>query len=159
MSSRTGGVAVAVSAEELPGPELADALAEREVGRPEVVAPLRDAVRLVDRDQRRAATFSSSAPELVAGERLRRGQDEQRAALRDPRQRGAAIGDADRAVEPDRGDAELLQLRELVLEQREQRRDDDRRLRQEQRRELVAERLAAAGRQHEQHVPPGEHGR
>ena len=100
MSSRTCGVAVAVSAEDASGCELLQALAEREIRRPEVVAPLRDAVRLVDRDQRGRDDLEEP-PELVAGERLRRGQDEQRAALRDARQRLAPIGGADRAVEPD----------------------------------------------------------
>src|SRR5262249_61552011 len=96
-------------------------------------------------------------PELVAGERLRGGEDEERAALRDACQTLPAIGDAHSAVEADRRDAELLHLEVLVLEKREQRRDDHRRLRQEQRRQLVAERLAAAGGHDEQGVAPGEH--
>ena len=157
MSSRTCGVAVAVSPRMRPVCELLQALAERQVGRTEVVAPLRDAVRLVDGDQPGRHDLEQP-PELGTGERFGRGQDEQRAALGDARQPLAAIGDADGAVEPDRRHAELLHLEVLVLEQREQRRHHHRRRRQQQRRELVAERLAATRRHHEQRVVPGEDG-
>ena len=143
-------------AEDATGLELLEPLSEREIGGTEIVAPFRDAVRLVDRDQGGRNDLEQAA-ELVAGERLGRGEDEERAALRDACQTLAAIGDAHRAVEADRRHAELLHLEILVLEQREQRRDDHRGLRQEQRRKLVAERLAAAGGHDEQRVAPGEH--
>ena len=55
MSSCTRGVAVAVSAITGAGRSCGQALAEHAVVGPEVVAPLRDAVRLVDRDERRLA--------------------------------------------------------------------------------------------------------
>jgi len=51
-----------------------------------------------------------------------------------------------------RTDAELGQRGHLVLHQRDQWRDDDRRARAQQRRELVAQRLAAAGRHQHQRV-------
>ena len=155
MSSRTVRRGRGREAEDASGLELLQALAEREVGGTEVVAPLRDAVRLVHRHQRGRHDLEQAA-ELVAGERLRRGQDEQRAALGDARQTLATIGDADRAVEANGRHAELLHLQVLVLEQREERRDHDRGLRQEQRGQLVAQRLAAAGRHDEQRVAAGE---
>ena len=53
ISARTGGAAVAVSASTGGAAELLDERAEPQVVRPEVVAPLADAVRLVDHEQRR----------------------------------------------------------------------------------------------------------
>src|SRR5436309_3361600 len=66
--------------EDLAGVEARQPLTERQVGRPEVVAPLRDAVRLVDRDQARRLLLEESA-ELRSRERLGRRQDEERATL------------------------------------------------------------------------------
>ena len=45
---------------------------------------------------------------------------------------------------------------DLVLHQRDQRRDDQRHAVEQQRRQLVAERLAAAGREHRQRAAPGQ---
>src|SRR5262249_52507721 len=110
---------------------------------------------LVDRHQGRRHDLEQAA-ELVARERLRRGEDQQRAALRDARQALAAIRDPDRAVEAYGRHAELLHLQILVLEEREERRDHHRGLGQEQRRELVAQRLASAGWHDEQRVAASE---
>ena len=52
ISSRTTGVAVAVHASTRAAPSSARSAADAEVLRPEIVAPLADAVRLVDGDQR-----------------------------------------------------------------------------------------------------------
>ena len=51
MSSITASVAVAVSARTVGLPRRGSGAADLEEGRPEVVAPLRDAVRLVDDEQ------------------------------------------------------------------------------------------------------------
>jgi hypothetical protein len=55
-------------------------------------------------------------------------------------------------VEERRRDAELLQRRDLVLHQRDQRRHHHRAALAQQRRDLVAQRLAAAGRHQHQRV-------
>ena len=60
MSSWTAGVAVAVSAMIGAGRSSGKPLAEHAVVGPEVVTPLRDAVRLVDGDERRLARASIS---------------------------------------------------------------------------------------------------
>ena len=54
MSSRTCGVAVAVSAIVGGAPSRSRTSRDAQVARPEVVAPLADAVRLVDGEQRHA---------------------------------------------------------------------------------------------------------
>ena len=61
----------------------------------------------------------------------------------------AAVAGVERA----RRDAETLELRHLVTHQRDQRRDDDGEPVAQKRGQLIAERLAAAGRHHREHVP------
>src|SRR5438128_2052824 len=136
--------------------EADEALAEREVRGAEVMAPLRYAVRLVDRDETGRRLLEQRA-ELVPGEGLGRGENEQRSTRGDAGERRTSIRSADRTVEPDGRHAELLHLQVLVLEQGEQRRHHHGRPRQQQRRELVAQRLTAARRHHEQHVALLQH--
>ena len=69
-----------------------------------------------------------------------------------PRASGLGAG-----VEPLGRHARLLQGRHLVGHQRDQRRDDEAEARPDQRRDLVAQALAAAGRQHGQRAAPGQH--
>ena len=71
MSSATCGVAVAVSAIDRAGPERARGVGQREVVGAEVVAPLRDAVGLVDDEQ--ADARRRSARRRSAGEAKRSG--------------------------------------------------------------------------------------
>ena len=65
ISARTGGAAVAVSASRTGSPERLAHVAQPQVVRPEVVAPLRDAVGLVDDEERRAAP-RAGAPRVSA---------------------------------------------------------------------------------------------
>src|SRR6185436_5231343 len=132
------------------------ALSERQVRRPEIVAPLRDAVCLVDGDEAGRVLLEERA-ELVARERLGRGQDEERSAIRQSGERLAALGDTDRAVQSDRRNTVLHQLLVLVLEQRQERRHDDRRAIDEEGGQLIAERFPTARRQDEQRILAAEH--
>ena len=63
---------------------------------------------------------------------------------------GARLGRAERRVQPRGGDAQPLQVVDLVLHQRDERRDDQRDALEQERGELVAQRLAGAGREHRQ---------
>ena len=60
-------------------------------------------------------------------------------------------------IEPLGGHARLLQRRHLVGHQRDQRRDDEAEAGPDQGGDLVAQALAAAGRQHGQRAAPGQH--
>jgi hypothetical protein len=70
-----------------------------------------------------------------------------------PRQRGAVLrAVALRVDEPDPAGCDRLQRVDLVLHQRDQRRHDQRQVVAHERRQLVAQRLARAGRHHDEHV-------
>ena len=128
-------------------PRRGSGAADLEEGRTEVVAPLRDAVRLVDDDQA-DRMLRDEVEERGVGEPLGRREHDPRLAGGDRLLRRVDLVGADRAVQLDGGDAELAQLVALVLHQRDQRRDDERRSGQEEGGKLVAERLARAGRHH-----------
>ena len=72
MSSRTAGVAVAVSASTVGCPSAFDDAAEREIGRPEIVTPLADAVRFVDDEERHLDATCSSRRKRFVFELFRR---------------------------------------------------------------------------------------
>ena len=122
--------------------------------RAEVMAPLADAVRLVHGDQRNVHVrepFGEAGAEAF-------GRDVEQihlTALGCAERRAAGI-EIHRAVEAFSAHADLFQRVHLVGHQRDQRRDDDPAAVAQQCRDLVAERLAAAGRQHREAVTPGE---
>ena len=119
---------------------------------PEVVSPLRQAVRLVDREAVDVG-LSDRVQEAAAGEALGGDVDQARAAGGD-----AGEGNAHLLTGHDRGDhLDVLvpagaKRGRLVLHQRDQRRDDQRDAFAEQRRQLVAERLARPGGHDREHV-------
>ena len=119
-------------------------LGEREVVGPEVVAPLGDAVRLVDGEQRDAAAF-----EQVRGGRNAEslgGEVEQvELAREEERLDHPAFVEVLRGVEEARADAERGERVDLILHERDQRGDDHSDARPDQGRDLVAERLPPAG--------------
>ena len=165
MSSRTSGVAVAVNAAIGGRPDRASLGRHERRGRaqppvvgPEVVAPLRDAVRLVD-DEARDVELAEQPQELIGCEPF--GRDVQQPQRVPPRgAQHARAGCRPSSIEcsaPD-ADAASIQLVDLILHQRDQRRHDERRPGQHHRRQLVAERLARSGRHHREHVAPAEHG-
>ena len=129
-----------------------------QVVRPEVVAPLRQAVRLVDRQPADAGSLDR-LQEPAAREPLRRDVQQADLAAADAGQRlgdrlaGHARGDHLDAVQAARAERGVL-----VLHQRDQRRDDQRQLPVDQRRQLVAERFARAGGHDREHVAAGQRG-
>ena len=122
----------------------------------EIVAPFADAMRLVDRKQadRRAAQQFAKVPRRSA-----LGGDVEQVELAglEARDRLAPVlvGAGQRAgANPDR-----LGRAQLVVHQRDQRRDDDARSFEHHGGQLVAERLARAGRHHRQRPFPRQHAR
>ena len=157
MSSATCGVAVAVEATIASRAEPARGVGEPEVVGPEVVAPLRDAVRLVD-DEEPDLRLPDPLEEAGRGEALGRDVEQPRAPGRPrgraPRRFAAASCCAlTSATLPGR---DALQRLDLVLHQRDERRDDEREVRAHERGQLVAERLARAGGHDDEHVAARE---
>ena len=139
MSSRTSGVAVAVNAAmggrraAVDPAALARRIAEPAVVGPEVVAPLRHAVRFVH-DEARNGQLAQHAAEEVGREAL--GRDVEQAQLPQPRraQHVAARVARELRVERRRPDAAAIELVDLILHQRDERRHDERDAGQQERR-------------------------
>ena len=157
MSPATRRVAVAVSAIVGGEPSRVADVRQPQVVRPEVVPPLRQAVRLVDRQPARRRQPRS--PPGTAGSRTAPGRRRAGAPSR-PRTRASVSATASRVMleaiisTPSRPRARSARV--LVLHQRDQRRDDQRQLPVDQRRQLVAERLARAGGHDREHVAAGQ---
>ena len=135
--------------------ERLDHVAERQVVGAEVVAPRGDAVRLVDRDQRRASAPRTSASRSGLRELLRRDEQEPaRPARSSAAPRPAVSGVSAELIRTARSSRHVagVERRDLVLLQGEQRRDDQGRAGQQRRRHLVDRGLAGAGGQHDQRV-------
>ena len=133
-------------------------IGEAQVVGPEVVAPLAQAVRLVDREERDLAPVDGGAEASVA-EAL--GRDEH-----EPAEPSASAASTDSASP---GGSEALstcaapcpaarQRIALIAHERDERRDHDRQPVEGQARELVAERLARARRHHDERVASVERG-
>ena len=128
---------------------------------PEIVPPLADAVRLVDGDEPHAA-FAQEAAQAIAAladEPLRRHVEQPARIGSNPRQHLVALRQRQRAVQVGGRHAIHPKAIDLILHQRDQRRNDERhaaarrgRLWVDDRRRLEAQRLAAAGRQHDDAV-------
>ncbi|MGX1223775.1 hypothetical protein RKD42_005034 [Streptomyces ambofaciens] len=135
------------------------ALAEQRQGEvvgPEVVAPLGDAVRLVDGEE----------GDLAAGEQVEGGVQAQSLGrqVQQIELSGEVLGlhhaplvEVLRGVHEPGPHAERPQGVDLVLHQRDQRRDHDARAGPDQGRDLVAQRLSAAGRHEDDGVATGDH--
>ena len=126
---------------------------EAEVVGPEVVAPLRDAVRLVDHEQpdaRGAEALHEAARREALGRHVEQPQVARRRAL----ERGGVGARLLLRVDERHAVAEAARLErlDLVLHQRHERRDDHREVVAQQAGQLVAERLARAGGHHHEHV-------
>ena len=122
---------------------------------PEIVAPLRDAVRLVDGEQRDVAA-PEQGQETLGEQALGRDVEQVQVAGQQPRlhrRRGFA---GERGVEVGRAHAQLLQRFHLVLHQRDQRRHHDAGALAQQRRHLVTQRLAGTGGHQHQAVAAGD---
>ena len=141
------------------GPQRAQ-LADAPVLGPEVVAPVADAVRLVHH-QAGEAEPAELGEEARLHQALRRHEQQLHRAAREPLVDLALLAAVLRARQHRRLDAALDEARELVLHQRDQRTDHDGEAVAQQRGRLVAEALAAAGREHDERVAArerGEHG-
>ncbi len=121
----------------------------------EVVAPLRDAVRLVDRQPADAGDRQKRG-QAGADQPLGRDEEQAQRAGLQPGEGLAVLFLAVHGIERGGGNADPLHLRHLVAHQGDQRRDDDRQSAIEKRRQLVAHGLAAAGRHDGEHVGAGQ---
>lgn len=127
------------------------------VGWPEVVAPLADAMRLVDGDETHANS-GKEVPKRVQLEPLGRDEEESDAACADPihdaalRRHGLGPGEG-LGLETD--PARPL---DLVLHEGDEWRDDQRQAIDEERRHLVADALASAGGKNAECIPTMENG-
>jgi hypothetical protein len=122
----------------------------------EVVPPLRDAVGLVDGEQRDGDAIEQGQEAL--GQQSLGGDVEQVEFIGQQRPfHPALLVRRQRRVEKGRAHAELAQRVDLILHQRDQRRDDDGGAVAQQRRDLITERLAAAGgHQHQRIAAAGD---
>ena len=122
----------------------------------EVVPPLAQAVRLVDREERDLALGDGGAEARVA-EALGRHQHEPARAVGQRRQHRLGLAGRQRGVEhARRAVAGGGQRVALVAHQRDQRRDDDREPVEREPGQLVAERLARTRRHDDERIAPGE---
>ena len=127
---------------------------ELAVFRTEVVAPLADAVRLVDRHEVHAAA-SQHREEAVAAlpcQPLRRHVQQAEPPLAQPGDDGRLTVGGERAVVAGGSDTVADERVHLILHQRDQWGDHDRQSLTEERRRLETERLSGAGRHHDQRV-------
>ena len=128
-----------------------------QIARAEILPPLGDAVRLVDREQRDLQLLRERA-EAVGQQPLRRDVEDLVSAEARVAVGLAQLLDGHGAVDAAGRDAGVLQGHDLILHERDERRDDERQPRQQQGRDLIAERLARAGGHDGQRVPPGQKG-
>ena len=136
--------------------ELLRGVGELEVVGAEVVSPLRDAVRLVDGEERNLRAPQRVEEALVVEALGRDVEQRERALGHRVRERARLVG-RERRVEPRGLDPAAAEEIDLVLHQRDERRDDEREPVEHQRGELVADRLSAAGGEHgERATAPGE---
>ncbi len=126
--------------------------ADLEVLRAEVVAPLADAVRLVDRDQR-AGERGERLPEPGRDQPLGRHVDEPDRAARDLPEPAAQLARLERGGQEGGGHAARRQRLHLIVHERDERRDDERRAGEEAGGELVRQALPAAGGGDQQEAP------
>ncbi len=121
----------------------------------EIVAPLTDAVRLVDGDQ----ADGQFGQTLQHGPRRQPfGRNIQQVQLARPRRApdGRTLVHGQAGIQPGGGHALLLQRLDLIGHQGDQRRDDQPHALAQDGGHLIADALAPAGRQHGQHVAPGQ---
>ena len=123
----------------------------------EVVPPLRHAVRLVDREERQRHP-AEELEEALGQEPLGRDVEQVEVAGQEAALDARLVATVEARVQELGGDAELGERRDLVLHERDERRDDDAGAGAQDRRNLVAERLAAAGRQEDDGVPALDEG-
>ena len=132
-------------------------LTQRAIFRPEVMAPLRNTVRLIHRQHRRR-TVIEQAEEAFHHQPFRRDVQHLDGAVAAAGHNVQLLLAGLRRVVAGGGNAVGQQLVDLVLHQRDQRGNDQRQAVHHQRRDLVTQRLAAAGRHHHQAILPADRG-
>ena len=126
-----------------------------QIARAEILPPLGDAVRLVDREQRDLQLLRERA-EAVGQQPLRRDVEDLVSAEARVAVGLAQLLDGHGAVDAAGRDAGVLQGHDLILHERDERRDDERQPRQQQGWQLIAKALAAARRHDAEHIAPGQ---
>jgi hypothetical protein len=119
-----------------------------------VVAPLADAVRFVDRHERHGAAAQQLQKPIAAlsDEPLRRHVQQPQAPVSQLGQHARLFVSGERTVVARRRDAIADQRIDLILHQRDERGHDDGEAIADEGGRLEAERLAAAGRQHDDRI-------
>ena len=135
--------------------QIARSFGQLQVVRPKVVAPLGDAVGFIDGEERDLRSFELREEPLVV-EPLGGHVQQLEKTRAEPFGDLACFRKGKRGVQPGRLDAPAAQKVDLVLHQRDERRDDQGDTLQRQGGKLVAERLAAAGREDGQRRLPGQ---
>ena len=130
--------------------------AQRPVVGAEVMSPLRDAVRLVDSDQRQRQV-AQPVDQVRLGQSL--GRDIEQVQLSGPRRAPdlRPVVQRHAGIQPRRRHPLLFQRLDLVGHQGDQRRNDEAQPGAQHGGDLIADALAAAGGQHGQHVAAGQH--
>ena len=142
--------------EDLPRADRVRRFAQRQIVRAEIVAPLRDAMGFVDRQQVDAGG-GEQRTRIAAHQPFRRHVEQAQPARRQGAFDVAALVERISRMQRACGDAERCQPVHLVAHQGDQWRHDDGEPAAHDRRQLVAERLAGAGRHDGEHVLAGEH--
>jgi hypothetical protein len=136
--------------------EAADRTHRFEVRRPEIVAPLADAVRFID-DEQIDVGMTQHRSELGGGELFRCGEDELDAPPPDFGARALNVAGRHGTVDLHSRQSKCPQLFELIPHQRNQGRHHEGHSGLDEGWSLVAEGLAGAGRHDGKGVPAGEH--
>ena len=140
-------------------PELRDDSAEREVGGTKVVAPLADAVRFVDDEERHANRLQQTQKDVVFELLRRRIDDADRTGANALARAQLLVFGKGRIQRDDVGDPAIAEHVELILHQSDQRADNDRGSFEQERRQLVGEALSRSSRQNGKRVLTSEDAR
>ena len=130
---------------------------EAKIFGPEIMPPLRDAMRLVDGEDR-GSRGAEKVWRIRTREPLRGDIEEAIAAAPEPSFDRRIVFAAVGGIQGGGGDTARLQLRDLVAHQRDQRRDDDGEPLPEDRGQLIEKRFAGTGRHDREDMFAGEHG-
>ena len=123
----------------------------------EIVPPMADAMGLVNREGLDVG-LPAQIVKLRHHQTFRRDEQQANGPVAHVLFVGGALRRREGAVELDRGDVARLQAVHLIFHERDERRDDDGGAAAQHGRRLVAERLAAAGGEHEQRIATIQYG-
>ena len=130
-------------------------IAQLPIFRTEIVSPVADAMRLVDRERLRAGALQQLT-KARHRQALRRNEQQLQLSIEQRALDIPLLARILRTVQLRGRDAAFAQSVDLILHQRNERRHDDRDVVFQQRRHLIAERFAAAGRHDDETVASGK---